>query len=109
MFAMTPAPPYVAVIFTNTRTGVDDEGYAAMAARMDALAAEQDGYLGIESMRGTDGLSCTISYWRDEAAASAWKQDAEHLGAQRLGREKWYQSFKLRVATVTRDYGFERG
>lgn len=108
MFAKTPEPPYVAVIFTNTRTGVDDEGYFEMAQRMDDLAKTQDGYLGIESMRGTDGLNCTISYWRDEDAARAWKRDAEHLTAQKLGREKWYQAFSLRVATVTRDYGFER-
>jgi len=109
MFANTPAPPYVAVIFTNTRTAVDEQGYGQMAARMEELASQQEGYLGSEHLSDPSGLNCTISYWRDEAAARAWKQDAEHLGAQKLGREKWYQQFKLRVATVTRDYSFERG
>jgi len=101
-------PPYVVVIFTNTRTGVDDEAYYEMAERMEELAAEQDGFLGVESARAEDGLSITLSYWRDEDAVVAWKADVEHLAAQRLGREKWYQEFALRVATVDRAYGFER-
>ena len=56
--------PYVAVIFTSRRTVNDVDGYAAMAERMDALAAEQPGYRGIESVRDPGGLSITISYWR---------------------------------------------
>ncbi|MGB4248729.1 MAG: antibiotic biosynthesis monooxygenase, partial [Pseudohongiellaceae bacterium] len=34
-----------------------------------------------------------------------WKQNAEHLEAQRLGREKWYSDFMLRIAKIERDYG----
>ena len=108
MFAKTLPPPYVAVIFTNTRTGVDDQGYLEMASRMEELAKDQDGFLGTENARSADGISITLSYWRDEEAALNWKRDAEHLAAQKLGREKWYQAFTLRVATVTRDYSFER-
>ena len=100
--AATPDPPYVAVVFTSLRTD-GDNGYAAMSRRMDALAAEQPGYLGIESAR--DGLGITVSYWTDEAAAAAWKQVAEHLVAQRRGREVWYSDYRVRVAVVRRDYG----
>lgn len=101
-FANTPQPPYVAVIFTSTRTP-GDEGYAAMATAMDALAAAQPGYLGVESAR--DGLGITVSYWRDEVAARAWKGVAAHVVAQRRGRERWYADYRVRIATVTRDYG----
>jgi heme-degrading monooxygenase HmoA len=101
--ASTPDPPYVAVIFTSLRTDDDDDGYAAMAARMEELGAEQPGYLGIESVR--DGLGITVSYWRTEEDARAWKAVAEHLGAQRLGREQWYRAYRVRVAVVQRDYG----
>jgi heme-degrading monooxygenase HmoA len=101
--ATTPDPPYVAVIFTSLRTDHDEEGYEAMAARMEELGAEQPGYLGIESVR--DGLGITVSYWQTEADAQAWKQVAEHLGAQRLGREEWYRAYRVRVAVVQRDYG----
>ena len=108
MLASTPAPPYVAVIFTNRRTGDDEAGYLAMAERMDALAAEQPGYLGIESIRAADGAGITVSYWQTERDALAWKAVAEHAEAQRLGRERWYASYVTRVATVSRDYRFDR-
>jgi len=100
--AATPPPPYVAVIFTSVRTDGDD-GYAAMAATMERLAREQPGYLGIEAAR--EGVGITVSYWRDEASARAWKQVGAHLVAQRRGREVWYRDYRVRIAHVTRDYG----
>ena len=101
-FAVTPEPPYVAVIFTSVRTE-GDNGYAAMSARMDELAAEQPGYLGIEAAR--DELGITVSYWADEASAQAWKQVAAHVVAQQRGRETWYADYRVRVAVVHREYG----
>jgi len=101
-FANTPAPPYYAVIFTSLRTE-GDQGYGAMAERMVELAMQQPGFLGAESVR--DGLGITVSYWADLASIAAWKQNAEHLEAQRLGRERWYAGFRLRIARVERDYG----
>jgi heme-degrading monooxygenase HmoA len=100
--AMTPKPPYVAVVFTSLRTQ-GDNGYGLMSMRMDALAAEQPGYLGIEAAR--DGLGITVSYWVDEDAARAWKQVAAHLVAQQRGREAWYSDYRVRVAVVHRAYG----
>jgi heme-degrading monooxygenase HmoA len=101
--ADTPEPPYIAVIFTSTRTA-DDNGYSRMLRRMEGLAAEQPGYLGIESVK--DGLAgITVSYWRDESDAAAWKQVAEHLVAQERGEQVWYDEYRVRVATVGRDYG----
>lgn len=100
--AKTPEPPYTAVIFTSLRTD-GDWGYRAMADRMETLAAEQPGYLGIESAR--EGVGITVSYWTDDAAAAAWKQVAEHVVAQQRGRAAWYSDYQVRVATVTRSYG----
>jgi heme-degrading monooxygenase HmoA len=100
--AETPAPPYYAVVFTSVRTDVD-EGYADMAAAMAELAARQPGYLGIESAR--EGLGITVSYWRDLDAIAAWKRVVDHVAAQRLGRERWYASYRVRVARVEREYG----
>ena len=101
--AATPEPPYTAVIFTSTRTS-GDNGYARMLQRMEALAVEQQGYLGIESVK--EGLSgITVSYWRDESDAAAWKHVADHLVAQERGRRVWYDDYRVRVAVVTRHYG----
>ena len=103
MIAKTPAPPYYAVIFTSVRTE-SDNGYAEMADRMAELAAQQPGYLGIESARNEVGI--TISYWESLDAIRHWKANIEHLVAQRLGREKWYSAYKTRVCLVERDYGW---
>ena len=103
-FAATPEPPYYAVIFTSRRTE-GDRGYDAMAGRMVALAAQQPGFLGVESARGADGLGITVSYWRDEAAIAAWKRDTEHQQAQRAGQQTWYADYQVRVAKVERAYG----
>ena len=104
--AKTPEPPYVAVVFTSLRSSVDgggDNGYAVMSARMEELAAQQPGYLGVEAAR--DGLGITVSYWADEESARAWKDVAAHVVAQQRGRDTWYSDYRVRVATVTRDYG----
>lgn len=100
---VTIVDPYVAVIFTSTRTSGDD-GYAAMADRMEELAAAHDGYRGIESARQDDGFGITVSYWANETSAAAWKQEVEHLEAQRIGRARWYRDYSVRIATVTREY-----
>jgi len=103
--AATPAPPYYAVIFTSRRTD-GDNGYRNMADAIETLAAEQPGFLGIESAR--DGLGITVSYWESIEAIAAWKQNTRHLVAQQRGRDVWYEQFKVRVCRVERDYGFER-
>lgn len=100
--AETPEPPYYAVIFSN-HLNQGAEGYDAMAARMSELAARQPGFLGVESARNQLGI--TVSYWESLEAIQAWKKHAEHLEAQRLGRQQWYSDFRVRIAKVEREYG----
>src|SRR3954451_3093057 len=107
VFAATPSPPYVAVVFTSVRRDESGDGYAASADRMEELAALQAGYLGIESVRGADGSGITVSYWADDDSARAWKAVAEHAEVQRVGRDRWYAGYRVRVATVEREYGFD--
>lgn len=105
MIAPTPQPPYYAVIFTSERTEIED-GYGDMADRMVELASQQAGYLGHESAR--DGIGITVSYWESLEAIRSWKQNSEHLFAQKKGREEWYSRYKTRICKVERDYGFEK-
>lgn len=99
----TSAPAHYAVIFSSRRTAVD-EGYGAMAERMEELAAGQPGFLGLESARGADGFGITVSYWASMDSIAAWKANAEHRVAQLTGRRKWYQHFEVRIARVERAY-----
>ena len=107
-FAPLPEPPYYAVIFT-AQLSDNTTGYGQMADKMVTLAAEQDGYIGIESTRDTDGLGITVSYWADEAALMNWKQVSEHLYAQNMGKQKWYEHYTLRVAKLERAYDGPEG
>jgi heme-degrading monooxygenase HmoA len=106
--ARTPPPPYYAVVFTSVRTATDAEGYDSTAERMVELAATMPGFLGIESVRNSEGVGITVSYWESEEAIRGWYTNAEHRLAQAQGRAKWYERFELRVCRVERAYGFHR-
>ncbi|TOM67823.1 antibiotic biosynthesis monooxygenase [Vibrio parahaemolyticus] len=103
LLANTPKPPYYAVIFKSIRTN-DDDGYGEMAERMLNLAEKQTGFLAVESARETIGI--TVSYWSNLESIQSWKSNIEHLEAQQKGRSLWYESFKVRITKVEREYGF---
>ncbi|WP_219838670.1 antibiotic biosynthesis monooxygenase [Paenibacillus sp. R14(2021)] len=103
--ARTPEPPYYAVIFTSERTD-GDNGYGDMASRMEELAAEQPGYLGMESAREADGVGITVSYWASLEAIRSWKANPAHLLAQKQGQDDWYAAYSVRICRVEREYLF---
>ena len=96
-------PPYYAVIFTNLQTN-DTEGYSAMAETMEQLARQQSGFLDFEHARENIGI--TISYWESLEAISSWKANLEHLKAQKSGKERWYEWYKIRICKIEREYSF---
>ncbi len=102
--ANTPQPPYYAAIFSSTHTGAH-EGYAEDTEAILELARQHPGFLGIEAA-GDDDLSIAVSYWDSDETIRAFKELAEHLIIQKRGRETYYKSYKVRVARVERDYGF---
>lgn len=76
---------YYAVIFTSIRTD-DDRGYGQMADRMVRLASQMPGFLGVESVGGSDGLGITVSYWKSEDAIECWKAHSQRQVAQAAGK-----------------------
>jgi len=102
-FASTPNPPYYAVIFTN-QLSENNAGYEAMGAKMFELALEQPGCLGVESTRDSSGVGITVSYWADEESIKKWKSQSDHIAAQKVGIDRWYDHYELRVAKVERAY-----
>ncbi|QMU65151.1 MAG: antibiotic biosynthesis monooxygenase [Flavobacteriaceae bacterium] len=98
-------PPYYAVIFTTLLTD-DLVDYQETAERMEILAKQQKGYLGIESAR--DEVGITVSYWKDLDAILQWKTHVEHTEARNRGRAQWYKQYQLRICKVEREYGFKR-
>lgn len=103
-----PPPDAVAVIFLSARTDADEAGYAVAAEAMERAAGARDGYLGLDSTRDATGIGITISWWRDEASALAWRDDPDHARIRDAGRDRWYAWYRVVVATVDRAYEWTR-
>ena len=97
--------PYYAVIFTSTQTETI-EGYSEMAEKMENLAKQQKGFIGIDSARNEVGI--TVSYWESLEAIKNWKANTDHLFAQQKGREQWYNWYNVRICKVEREYEFTK-
>lgn len=100
---MQDTTPYYAVIFTSKRTD-GDNGYSEMANKMETLAKQQPGFIGIESARETIGI--TVSYWETLDAIKQWKENTAHLYAQERGKSDWYSYYNVRICKVEREYEF---
>lgn len=106
---MTLHPPSaVAVIFCAQRTTDDEAAYQSAAGKMSRLVEKQPGFLGQDHSRSADGLGITISYWQDDASARAWRDHPEHAAIRQQGRERWYESYSLHVATIERSYDWQK-
>jgi heme-degrading monooxygenase HmoA len=90
------------VIFRAKARTLDAE-YAATAAHLRELALKEFGCLDFCAVTEGD-QEIALSYWPDEASIRAWKQHADHLMAQKFGRERWYASYSVEVAEVKRAY-----
>ena len=97
---------YFAVIFTAQRSLSGDDIYDITADRMVLLARRQPGFLGVESVRGDECIGITVSYWADRDTIANWRQQAEHLAAQALGRQEFYEWYRVRVAEVVAERAF---
>ena len=84
------------------------DGYDEMAKEMDDLARTMPGFIDVKSFKAEDGERLTIVWWRDEETLRAWREQARHRVAQRTGRERWYEYYKLDVAEVIRTNNFDR-
>ncbi|MEE4348717.1 MAG: antibiotic biosynthesis monooxygenase [Pacificimonas sp.] len=101
-----------AVIFISERTGEDPVGYAAAAQAMEALAARQPGYRGMDHIGsagdGAAATAVTISYWASEADAIAWRRHPQHRTIREQGRDRWYRRYTLHVTRIGRSYAWQR-
>lgn len=91
------------VVIFRARVRVMDEEYSAMAGRLRDLALNEFGCTAFHAVTERDE-EIALSYWPSEEHIRAWKQHPEHLEAQRLGRERWYESYSVKVAEISRSY-----
>ena len=97
----------IAVIFEVQPREGQTQAYLDAAAMLRPLLAQVDGFISIERFESltTKGKILSLSIWRDEAAVAQWRQIEAHRGVQAAGRRSIFADYRLRVASVIRDYG----
>ena len=95
----------IAVIFEVWPERRDD--YLDIAAELRPLLQQIDGFISVERFESLTekGKLLSLSFFRDEAAVQAWRNVAEHRVAQAKGRAGIFKDYRLRIASVIRDYG----
>ena len=99
----------VAVIFVVVAAEGQKQAYLDAAARLRPLLAEVDGFISIERFESLTqpGKILSLSIWRDEAAVERWRNTEDHRQVQAAGRAGIFADYRLRVASVLRDYGMK--
>ena len=97
----------IAVIFEVTPAPGRRQEYLDIAAELRPALERQDGFISIERFASltNEGKVLSLSYWRDEEAVKNWRRFDGHRLAQARGRNGVFADYRLRVASVLRDYG----
>ncbi len=61
------------------------------------------GCIGFESV-SEGNREISVSYWPDLESIENWKNDPEHVEAQKQGQQRWYSSYQIRIANIEREY-----
>jgi len=100
----------IAVIFEAQAEPEHQARYLQLAAELKPLLADIDGFIDIERFQSltTEGKILSLSWWRDEDAVRAWKQNVFHQAAQAEGRESIFACYRIRVAKMIREYASQK-
>lgn len=100
----------LAVIFEFEPVAERRQDYLDFAARLGPELENIDGFISIERFESLTqpGKLLSISFWRDEKAIADWRNLEKHRAAQRAGRDGIFADYRLRVASVIRDYGMQQ-
>lgn len=97
----------IAVIFEVWPQDGRTADYLDHAAQLRPLLDGIDGFISIERFESLSerGKLLSLSFWRDEDAVARWRQMDAHRAAQSAGRQSIFRDYRLRIASVIRDYG----
>ncbi|HVN87501.1 MAG TPA: antibiotic biosynthesis monooxygenase [Candidatus Binatia bacterium] len=100
--------PMVIVLFRSKLTDAAGDDYQAMAEEMLDRARTMPGFVDFKTYAAADGERISVIHWESLETLRPWTDDVRHVMAQRLGRQKWYEYFRVEVAEIARSYGFDR-
>jgi heme-degrading monooxygenase HmoA len=97
----------MAVIFEVWPASGRRDDYLKMAAALKTEVEHIDGFISVERFESLyeEGKLLSLQFWRDDDAITQWRNHLEHKQAQALGRHEMFANYRLRVASVIRDYG----
>jgi heme-degrading monooxygenase HmoA len=97
----------IAVIFEVHPTEQGKPEYLRLARELRSELDGIEGFISIERFESlsTPGKILSLSIWQDEAALTRWRAHNRHRSAQGVGRDGVFADYRLRVASVIRDYG----
>jgi heme-degrading monooxygenase HmoA len=100
----------IAVIFEVWPKSDKKQKYLDLAAALRPILERIDGFISIERFESLTepGKILSLSFFRDEAAVAAWRNTEDHRRAQGLARKDIFANYRLRVASVIRDYGMQQ-
>ena len=97
----------MAVIFDVWPAAGRKDEYLKMAAELRTEVEAIDGFLSVERFESLyeEGKLLSLQFWRDEESIQKWRNHLDHRRAQAMGRAGMFADYRLRVASVVRDYG----
>lgn len=101
----------IAVLFEVDALPEAQERYLQLAAELKPLLADTPGFLSIERFQSlsTPGKILSLSWWEDEESVAGWKRNMMHRAAQKEGKQSIFSFYRIRVASVFRDYSSDKG
>ncbi|AJF74762.1 MULTISPECIES: antibiotic biosynthesis monooxygenase [Raoultella] len=101
----------IAVLFEAEVAPEGQARYLALAAELKPLLSTVDGFISIERFQSltTPGKILSLSWWRDEQAVLAWKNNLAHREAQQEGKESIFADYQIRITRLMREYGAQKG
>ncbi|EAT8908653.1 antibiotic biosynthesis monooxygenase [Salmonella enterica] len=100
----------IAVIFEADIQPETQGRYLQLASELKPLLSDIPGFISIERFQSlnTPGKILSLSWWEDENAVLRWKHNVMHLAAQQEGKQSIFSFYRIRVASVFRDYSSDK-
>lgn len=99
----------IVILFRSKLTSEAGQDYQAMNGELERMVRQNTGFIDVKSsFTAEDGERLTVVWWKGKESLRAWRELPRYREAQGTGREKWYEYYKMEVATVERVAEFVR-
>ncbi|ORM61344.1 antibiotic biosynthesis monooxygenase [Pantoea rodasii] len=101
----------IAVLFEADALPEAQERYLQLASDLKPLLSDTPGFISIERFQSqtTPGKILSLSWWENEESVAGWRRNLVHQAAQKEGKESIFSFYRIRVASVFRDYSSDKG